>query len=196
MAEQLTEALIRRLSAQTGGRSSCWTRRCQGWACASTSPAPSRSFSTTACAGDSIATCSARSEHGRSTQPAARAHPRVDVDKGIDPFGKHGSAAPQWTLADAWTRYERDYSPSWRHERRRPADHVARLILPKLGQARGRDRVRRCGAPASRHRGPVPGKPHLRDAAPGAEPLHQVGLDRAQPGQGLEVNRETPRNNT
>ena len=45
---------------------------------------------------------------------AARQHARtlrVDVDKGIDPFGKQGCAAPQRTLADAWTRYQRDYVP-------------------------------------------------------------------------------------
>ena len=132
---------------------------------------------------------------------AARQHARtlrVDVDKGIDPFGKQGSAAPQWTLADAWTRYERDYLP--RLAPRSAADTRAmwRDLHPAQAgpQAGGRDLSSRMCE-----------RVHRSIAAPYRanrtyETLRRVlnlcvkwgWIDR-NPAKGLEVNRETPRNN-
>ena len=116
---------------------------------------------------------------------AARQHARalrVDVDKGIDPFGKQGSAAPQWTVADAWKRYERDYLPKMAP--RAAADTTGNLARLHSAEARPEARrgsgVRRRRAGSSQHRRALPGEPHLRDSAPRPEPRREVGLDRPQ----------------
>ena len=130
---------------------------------------------------------------------AARQHARtlrVDVDKGIDPFGKQGSAAPQWTLADAWKRYERDYLPAVAPKT--AADFRTmwgKLILPHLGtKPVGEIEF---GDVERLHRSIL--APYRANRA--YETLRHVlnlcikwkWIDH-NPAKGLEVNRETPRN--
>ena len=106
---------------------------------------------------------------------AARQHARVlrvDVDKGIDPFGKRGSSAPQWTLADAWARYERDYLPVLAPKTALDLRVMWRdLILPSWPTSpwpiSPSPTLSGCIAPLL---GPRPGEPDLRDAAAGAQP--------------------------
>ena len=130
---------------------------------------------------------------------AARQHARtlrVDVDKGIDPFGKQGSAAPQWTVSDAWKRYERDYLPKMAPRAAADTRAIWRdYILPKVGQKR----VGIWSSPTASvvHRSDrraLSCKPNIRDFAPRPEPRREVGMDRPQSRIGLEVNDETPRN--
>ena len=130
---------------------------------------------------------------------AARQHARalrVDVDKGIDPFGKQGSAAPQWRLADAWARYERDYSPALAPRSAADFRTIWRdLILPKLGTKLVDEIV---FADVERVHRSIQA-PYRANRT--YETLRRVfnlcikwgWIDR-NPAKGLEVNRETPRN--
>jgi integrase len=121
---------------------------------------------------------------------------RVDVDKGLDPFGRHGAAAVPWTLADAWRRYERDYGPALAPKTAADLRGMWRnLILPRLGSKRV-DEI--AFADVERlHRGIA--APYRANRA--YETLRRVlnlcirwgWIDR-NPAKGLEVNRETPRN--
>ena len=153
MAEQLTEALIKRLVWQPDQPDIVWDSEVSGLG-VRLYKSGTKSF---------VFDYRLRGRQHRHvlgkvgawSLDAARQHARtlrVDVDKGIDPFGKQGSAAPQWTLADAWKRYERDYAPKLAP--RSAADlrsHLARSDPAQArGQGRRRDRVRRRGAAAPR----------------------------------------------
>ena len=130
---------------------------------------------------------------------AARQHARalrVDVDKDIDPFGKSGSAAPRWTLADAWKRYERDYLPALSLPKT-AVDHRAMwrdYILPSWARSASTKSISSTGNAAPKHCGTY-------RANRAHETLRHVlnlcvkwkWIDR-NPAIGLEVNRETPRN--
>jgi integrase len=130
---------------------------------------------------------------------AARQHARslrVDVDKGIDPFGRQGSAAPQWTVTDAWTRYERDYLPKMAPRAAADTRAIWRdYILPKVGQKHVEDLEFADGERVHR----AIARPYRANRT--YETLRRVlnlcikweWIDR-NPVLGLEVNAETPRN--
>jgi integrase len=133
------------------------------------------------------------------TLEAARMHARtlrVELDKGIDPFGKQGSLAPQWTVRDAWGRYERDYAPALAP---RSASDIRSMweayILPKVGACRLEELEfshveqvhRSVGAPYRANRVYETFRRILNLC------VKWGWIDR-NPAIGLEVNRETPRN--
>ena len=131
---------------------------------------------------------------------AARQHARVlrvDVDKGIDPFGKRGSSAPQWTLADAWARYERDYLPALAPKTALDLRVMWRdLILPKLADKPVADIT---FADVERLHRAITRAPVRANRT--YETLRRVlnlavkwqWIDR-NPATGLDLNPETPRN--
>lgn len=136
MAERLTENLIRRLTWQPNEPDLVWDSEVLGLA-VRLYKSGQKSFVFDYRHGGRqhrpvIGKCSAWSLE------AARQHARslrVDLDKGIDPFGKQGVAAPRWTMADAWQRYERDYLPKMAERSRADAKAIWRdYMKPDLGQ--------------------------------------------------------------
>lgn len=133
------------------------------------------------------------------TLEGARQHARalrVDVDKGIDPFGREGVAAPQWTLADAWQRYERDYLSALAP--RTAADLRSMwkgFVLPRLGSKRVDELT--FGDVERLHRS-IAAKYRANRAYESVRRVLNLcikwGWIEHNPAKGLEVNRETPRN--
>ena len=197
MAEKLTEALIRRLVWQPNEPNIVWDSEVSGLG-VRLYPSGAKSF---------VFDYRLRGRQHRHvigkvgawSLDAARQHARtlrVDVDKGIDPFGKQGSAAPQWTLADAWKRYERDYLPAVAPKTAADFRTMWRkLILPQLDtkpvdeiEFGDVERVHRSIAAPYRANRAYETLRHVLNLC-----VKWKWIDR-NPAKGLEVNRETPRN--